>query len=188
MFRKNFSTFMQLFAYAYASCMKLHEYFSTFTYIFRTWLSANMLSIRSNQKIFFKNRVFVKKLQFFERYEFDRTKFVDQSIIFKISIFSLFTSENWFFRRYSTQHFSNFVQWNLYFLIWKRRQNFIKFIFCWLSVYFFIHEKNRLLTFEIFFSFFWSNFSWNFFFSIELFWTFYLKVLAEFLNYGYDFK
>ena len=69
-----------------------------------------MLCIRLNQKIFFKNRVFVKKLQFFERYEFDKAKSVDQSIIFKISIFSLFIFENRLFRRYSTQHFSNFVR------------------------------------------------------------------------------
>ena len=53
-----------------------------------------MLNIRLNQKIFFKNRVFVKKLQFFEKYEFDKTKFVDQNIIFKISIFNFFIFEN----------------------------------------------------------------------------------------------
>ena len=110
-----------------------------------------MLCIRSNQKIFFKNRVFVKKLQFFERYEFDKAKFVDQSIIFKISIFNFFIFENRFFRRYSTQHFSNFFRWNLYFHIWKKRQNFIKFIFCWFSIYFFIHKENRFWTFKIFF-------------------------------------
>ena len=69
-----------------------------------------MLNIRSNQKIFFKNRVFVKKLQLFEKYKFDKTKFVNQSIIFKISIFNFFIFENRFFRRYSTQHFSNFVR------------------------------------------------------------------------------
>ena len=121
-----------------------------------------MLCIRSDQKIFFKNRVFVKKLQFFERYEFDKAKFVDQNIIFKISIFSFFTFENRFFRRYSTQHFSNFFRWNLYFHIWKKRQNFIKFIFCWLFVYFFIHEKNRFWTFEI--SFFFNRNFYEFFF------------------------
>ena len=188
MLSKNFSIFMQLFAYAYASCMKPHEYSSTFTYIFRAWLNANMLNIRSNQKIFFKNRVFVKKLQLFERYEFDKAKSVNQSIIFKISIFNLFTFENRLLRRYSTQHFSNFVRWNSYSFIWKKRQNFIKFILCWSFVYPFIHEENRLLTFEISFFFFESNFSWNFFFSIELFWIFYLKVLIESLNYEYDFK
>ena len=102
MFSKNFSTFMQFFAYAYASCMKFHEYFSIFTYIFRAWFDGKMLCIRLNQKIFFKNRVFVKKLQFFEKYEFDKTKFADQSIDFKISIFNFFTFENRFSRRYST--------------------------------------------------------------------------------------
>ena len=126
-----------------------------------------MLCIRLNQKIFFKNRVFVKKLQFFERYEFDKAKFVDQSIIFKISIFSLFIFENRLFRRYSTQHFSNFVRWSLYSFIWKRRQNFIRFIFNRFFVYLFIHEKNRFLTFEIFFFSSWSNFSWNFFFRLN---------------------
>ena len=36
-----------------------------------------MLNIRLNQKIFFKNRIFVKKLQLFEKYKFDKAKFVD---------------------------------------------------------------------------------------------------------------
>ena len=117
MFSKNFSDFMQTFAYAYASCMIFHEYSSIFTNIFRTWFDEKMLCIHSDQKIFFKNRVFVKKLQFFEKYEFDKAKFVDQSIVFKISIFSFFIFENRLSRRYSTQHFSNFVRWNLYFFI-----------------------------------------------------------------------
>ena len=147
-----------------------------------------MLCIRSNQKIFFKNRVFVKKLQFFERYEFDKTKFADQSIIFKISISSFFIFENRLSRRYSTQHFSNFFRWSSYFHIWKKRQNFIKFTLCWLSVYSFIHEKNRLWTFGILSSFLDRNFHETFSFSIELRWIFYLKVLIESLNYEYGFK
>ena len=89
-----------------------------------------MLCISLNQKIFFKNRVFVKKLQFFEKYKFNKTKFVNQNIVFKISIFNFFIFENRFFQRYATQYFSNFVRWNLYFHIWKKQQNFIKFIFC----------------------------------------------------------
>ena len=53
-----------------------------------------MLCIRLNQKIFFKNRVFVKKLQFFEKYEFDKAKFVNQNVVFKISIFNFFIFKN----------------------------------------------------------------------------------------------
>ena len=110
MLSKDFSAFMQPSAYAYAPCMKFHEYSSTPTYILRAWFGGKVLCIRSGQKIFFKNRVFVKKLQFSERYEFDRAKSADQSTVFKISIFSLLTSGNRLPRRYPAQHFSNFVR------------------------------------------------------------------------------
>ena len=45
--------------------MNFHAYFSIFTYIFRTWFEIKFMNIRICQKIFFKNRVFVKKLQMF---------------------------------------------------------------------------------------------------------------------------
>ena len=54
-------------------------------------------NIRSNQNKIFKNRVFVEILQFSKKYEFNKAKSVDHSIVFKISIFRFFIDENFFF-------------------------------------------------------------------------------------------
>ena len=71
--------------------------FSIFTYIFRTSFNFQTSNIRSNQNKIFKNRVFVKILQFSKKYEFNKTKSIDYSIVFKISIFCFFIDENFFF-------------------------------------------------------------------------------------------
>ena len=52
-------------------------------------------SIRSDQnKIFKKNRVFVEILQFSKKYEFNKAKSIDHSVVLRISISRLFIDEN----------------------------------------------------------------------------------------------
>ena len=87
---------------------KLSHFIKLFFYSIQN-RDKNVMHTFKSKNIFQKSR-FVKKLQFLKRYEFDKTKFVDQNIVFKISISNFFTFENRFFRRYSTQHFSNFVR------------------------------------------------------------------------------
>ena len=50
-------------------------------------MSFQKSNIRSDQNKIFKNRVFVKILQFSKKYEFNKAKSADHSVVFKISIF-----------------------------------------------------------------------------------------------------
>ena len=71
-------------------------------------MSFKKSSIRLNQNKIFKNRVFVEILQFSKKYKFNKTKSVDYSIVFKISISRFFIDENSFL--YFDQFFVEFFR------------------------------------------------------------------------------
>ena len=106
---------------------------SIFTYIFRASFSFQTSSIRLNQNKIFKNRVFVKILQSSKKYEFNKARSIDHSVVFKISIFCLFIDEDFSFCERISSVFLNLFLSNL----------FKKHIYLWLTRKSSLFEKKK---------------------------------------------